>query len=249
MDYSLISLCCLLFACLLTGFSKSSIGGMGILTIPVIVYGFGAKEALGIFLPILIFTDIWTVWLYRGLCNWKVLFYLFPTTLIGIVSGYFLIDIIPDSWFVLVIGIIIISMLVLSFFTERFPSLGSNRSYSGVLGTLVGLTSMVANSAGTLVGMYFLQHKMEKREFIATRNHFFVFMNSIKLPFIANLGLISSETLMLDAMFIPAIFIGSWLGLKLVDRINLQFVKKSVQIAALISGIRMIWVGIEDLIG
>lgn len=243
MDFALSAYICLFLACFITGFSKSSIGGLGIISVPILVYGFGAKPALGVFLPILIFADIWNIWLYRGLCNWRVVLGFLPSCLIGILAGFLLIDFIPDDWFTLLIGVVILLILALSLFGSRVPKFSDYPVLNRVVGMLVGLTSIIANSAGTLVGMYFLQHNMEKREFISTRNHFFLVLNSMKLPFILGLDLVTQQTLMLDVLFIPAIFLGSWVGLKLVAVIDMNVVKRAVQVAALISGVRMVWYG------
>ena len=91
MDVTILSL---LAAGLLTGFSKFSVGGMGLLILPVLMIGFPGPEALGVIVPMYVITDLMAISIYRKDIAWPVLARLLPLGFAGIVLG---------GWFVVTV--------------------------------------------------------------------------------------------------------------------------------------------------
>ena len=60
---------------------------------------------------------------------------------------------------------------------------------------------MLANAAGPVMALYLLAVSLPKAEFIGTSAWFFLLINLFKLPFSAQLGLITSKTLVFNALF------------------------------------------------
>lgn len=58
------------------------------------------------------------------------------------------------------------------------------------MGTLSGITTMLANAAGPLVSLYLLAISLPKPQLIATSAWFFLIINASKIPFSMQLGLI-----------------------------------------------------------
>lgn len=91
---------------------------------------------------------------------------------------------------------------------------------SGVYGVLAGFTTMVANAGGPVMSMYFLASRFPMRTFLGTAAWFFFAVNLAKTPFSVSLGLITGESLVLDALLAPAVVVGALLGRTLVRHMN-----------------------------
>ena len=79
---------------------------------------------------------------------------------------------------------------------------------------------MAANAAGPVMTLYLLAMRLNKLEFLGTGAAFFLLVNWIKVPFIAQLGLINASSLTLNLYLLPAVAIGAVLGRPVVERVN-----------------------------
>lgn len=86
-------------------------------------------------------------------------------------------------------------------------------------GLLGGFTTMVANAAGPVMSLYFYAMRMPVLTFLGTSAWYFAIVNLFKVPFSAGLGLITRDTLVMDAMLIPVVLIGAFAGSKVARRI------------------------------
>lgn len=86
-------------------------------------------------------------------------------------------------------------------------------------GLLGGFTTMVANAAGPVMSLYFYAMRMPVLTFLGTSAWYFAIVNLFKVPFSAGLGLITRDTLVMDAMLIPVVLIGAYAGAKVARRI------------------------------
>jgi uncharacterized membrane protein YfcA len=87
------------------------------------------------------------------------------------------------------------------------------------MGILVGITTMLANAAGPVFGLFLLAIGLPKQEFVATAAWFFLLLNMAKIPFSLNLGLIRGDTLVVNLLLLPLIFIGLAIGRAIITRI------------------------------
>lgn len=232
----------LLLAAAIVGFTKTSVGGVGILAVLLMALAFPGKASPGILLPMLILADIMAVIYYRRECQWHIIWKLMPLTLVGVVSGYFIVDLLPAHVFEKVIGYVILAMLFLNLaIGARGKRLFKNSIFTGVVGAFAGAASMIANAAGPVFGIYLLQMGLKKGEFVGTRSWFFLLMNIIKVPFSVKLGLITTESLQLNLMCVPVILLGAFIGVKVLKLINLDLFKWLIRTAVIIAAVRLIW--------
>ena len=230
-------------AAFITGFSKTSIGGMGILAVLLMALAIPGKASPGVLLPMLIMADIFAVIYYRRDAKWSILIKILPITAIGIVLGYFVVDFIPQELFQKTLGVIILMMLALSLYLEnRKGSIGEKQNpvFTAFVGISAGVSTMIANAAGPIFSVYFLQLGLKKENFVGTRSWLFLILNVFKIPFSAGLGLISLESLKLDLVFFPAILIGAFVGYKVLKLINLKLFKWLIRVAVLIAASRLL---------
>ncbi|MFT6828614.1 MAG: putative membrane protein YfcA, partial [Roseivirga sp.] len=91
----------------------------------------------------------------------------------------------------------------------------------GVMGLTAGFTTMVGNLAGSFANIFFLAMRLPKNAFIGTTAWLFLIINLFKVPFhVFSWGTITVETLKIDAVLVPAIFIGLYVGIKILKKVN-----------------------------
>src|SRR5277367_211753 len=113
---------CAVLGAFMVGVSKAGITGLSILSVALFTHVFpSSKQASGIVLPLLIFGDFVAVFSYRHHIQWHYLWRLFPFTAAGVVLGYFTLGAISDRHARLMIGAIIVSLAVLSYW-RRYRS-------------------------------------------------------------------------------------------------------------------------------
>ena len=83
----------------LVGLSKSGIKGIGMVTIPVMVFLYGAQASVGILLPILVFGDIMALIQYHKSGRFKEILKLFPYAAVGIIGAVLIGNHINDNQF------------------------------------------------------------------------------------------------------------------------------------------------------
>lgn len=91
-------------------------------------------------------------------------------------------------------------------------SQGATRLAAASYGALGGFTTMVANAGGPVMSMYFLAARFPKHAFLGTAAWFFVTMNLLKVPVSVGLGLITTHTLVMDAVLVPGVVVGALVG-------------------------------------
>ncbi len=241
MDISTLHLVYIGLAAFLVGFTKTSVGGVGILAVLLMALAIPGKASPGVLLPMLIAADIMAVLYYRRSCQWGILLALMPAAFVGVVMGSAVLWALPDLRFERIIGFIILAMLVMDLgLGEVIRRFARGRLMAVVIGMIAGAVSMIANAAGPVFGIYLLQMGLSKAQFVGTRSWYFLVMNLAKLPFAISLGLVSKGTLMLNLMFLPVIVLGAVLGYGFLKYINIAPFKWLIRLTALVAAARLI---------
>ena len=246
-------------AAFLVGVSKSGIAGLSIFSVALFAHIFpSSKQATGIVLPLLIIGDVVAVLAYRRHTQWSYLWKLFPFTAAGVVLGYFALGAISDRHARSMIGAIIVSLAVLSYW-RRFKSsptegTGGSGSSSGSgettrsrswmfaasVGIIAGFVTLIANAAGPLMAVYLVSMRLPKLEFVGTAAVFFMCLNLFKVPFMVSLGLITVHSVGLNLLLAPAVVSGIFAGRWLVARINQALFERLVLLLSAIAGILLL---------
>jgi hypothetical protein len=205
------------------GFSKSGFQGVGMIHVIIFAFIFGARDATGVLLPLLIVGDLGAICYFGKQAQWIHIRRLLPPTAVGVFVGWILMKQLPESAFKPLVGSIILSLVCLQIARMWRPSWFENIPhqywFATSLGVLVGITTMLANAAGPVMALYLLAVSLPKWELVGTSAWFFLVINVFKVPFSYNIGLINLETLTLNAVFAPAVLPGMWLGRWLIQRI------------------------------
>ena len=229
------------------GVSKAGISGLGLLFIAIFANIMPTKLASGFMLPLLIFGDIVAVAAYRAHAQWRFLLKLFPWTGVVVVLGYFAMGKIDDRQARLLIGTVILSMVVLHVLrSRRAAAAGEDPAMHHLpvvilTGVLAGFTTLVANAAGPLMAVYLLSARLPKMEYVGTAAVFFLLLNLFKVPFMVDLGLITTNSFGINLALAPVVLAGAWLGRRLVTKIDQKVFEKLVLTLSAVAGLRLLF--------
>ena len=106
------------------------------------------------------------------------------------------------------------------------------------MGLISGFTTMLGNLAGAFSNIYFLALRLPKNDFIGTAAWVFLAMNLFKLPFqVFYWENITATTIKIDMVVLPALILGFWAGIKIVEKIRDDNYRKVVIVLTLIGAI------------
>ncbi len=227
------------------GISKTGFPGLAMLNVLIMAEIFGAKTSVGIILPLLVVCDLLVYPLFRKFASWRAVLPLLPAALAGILIGYFLLGHISNAAARRAIGGIILFMLVLQIARARYrdflTNLPDSRTFLAASGLTIGVSTTLANAAGPVYSVYALVHRMPKNEFLGIGARFFLLLNLIKLPFIADLGIINPASLRIDLALLPGIVAGILLGRKLIARVPQRLFEILLYLFSAVAAIRLLF--------
>ena len=218
LEWLIVSMCALMI-----GLTKTGIPGLGILVVSLMASVFPARVSTGIVLPMLMFADVFAVGYYRRQAVWSHLLRVMPWTACGVVLGYLLLGTVNDQQLKPFIGIIVLVMLGVNWWWERKSekvSIPTRWWFAAGIGVIAGVTTMMANAAGSFILIYLLAIRLPKTEFIGTGAWYYLVLNWFKVPFSLSLGLIDSQSLQFDLILFPAVAIGALSGIIILKHVS-----------------------------
>lgn len=221
----------LFLAAFILGLSKSGIKGISIIIVAMLVFVFGAKPSTGILLPMLIVGDIFAVIYYHRHAQWKYLIKLLPFMALGVILGTWVGDTLTEEAFRKGMAAVILLAVIVMFLWDKKKSknVPQHIAFAGVMGLTAGFTTMVGNLAGSFANIFFLAMRLPKDAFIGTTAWLFLIINLFKVPFhIWSWKTINIETIQVSAITIPAIFLGLFVGIHLLKRVNDALFRKFI---------------------
>jgi len=225
---------------LITGFSKFSVGGMGLLVLPIVMIAFPGPESLGVLLPLYIITDVMAVYSYRKHISWPVLARFLPLGFLGVFVGAQLLSGINADQFVALLGGIIIAMIALGLYLDARPATFMQKPITAYsMGFAGGLVSMIANAAGPLFSLFLLEQKLSKDSYVSTRAWGFFIINLVKLPMYLSLGLLTQESLTISAYAIPGLLVGAVIGYHFLKHVKPVHFKWLIRIMSTIAAMKL----------
>lgn len=230
---------------IMIGITKTGIPGFGILVVPLMASVLPARSSVGVLLGILILADLFAAGYHRHNARWRHVFSLLPPALAGIVAGYFGLKVVNDEQLRAIIGAIVLVMLGVNYWRTRAKEqdtpIPTQWWFAAGLGFLAGVTTMMANAAGPIMIIYLLAMRLPKVEFVGTGAWFFFVINWLKVPFSANLELMTAESVKLDLIMLPFIAAGAAVGILVLKRIPQKAFTAVVQILAAAAAIRLLF--------
>jgi uncharacterized membrane protein YfcA len=205
-----------------TGLSKTGIAGLGVLAVALCANALPARASTGALLPLLLCADVFGVAFFRKHASWPHLWKLFPWVAVGVVAGYFALGKISNAQVQRMIGGILLAMVALHVWRQRQSKdpVPHTWWFAALTGMVAGFTTMVANAAGPVMVLYLLAIGLPKLAFLGTGAWFFMLVNAFKVPFSLQLGLITPDSLLMDAALVVPMIPGAVLGPVIVRHLN-----------------------------
>ena len=228
-----------------TGLSKTGIAGLSILPVALFANALPARDSTGALLPLLICADFFGVAFFRKHADWTQLWKLFPWVVLGILLGGLALNKFSNSEAQRSIGGILLIMVGLHFWRQRqTEDLAARLPHTGwfvaLTGILAGFATMTANAAGPLMILYLLAVGLPKLALVGTGAWFFLLVNVFKVPFSLHLNLITSDSLLIDAMLVIPMLPGALLGPVILKRINQKGFETMVLVFTILAALRLL---------
>lgn len=232
---------------LLVGVSKTGIPGLGILMAPLMAMAFPehVRQSTGILLGMLILGDLLAAGYYRRNAEWKHVLRLLPPAILGIATGWWALGRVTDKQLQPIMGVIVLAMLAINYWRTRLRGekapIPETWWFGALMGFAAGLTTMMANAAGPVMVIYLLAMRLPKMAFIGTSAWFFFAVNWLKVPFSANLNLMTLQSIKLDLMMFPLIVVGAVAGILFLRRVSQKVFNDVVQILAAAAAVKLLF--------
>jgi uncharacterized protein len=238
--YSVSNLVLIFIAAFIIGLSKAGLKGIDMLNVTIMAIVFGGKASTGIVLPLLCVADIAAVLYYNRHAQWKHFWKLIPWMAIGILIGVYTGKDLNEPVFRKIMAIIIIITVIIMVWMEirKKVTVPTNLLFVSSTGLVAGFTTMLGNLAGAFSTIYFLAMRLPKNDFIGTAAWVFLVINLFKLPFqVLYWKNINATSLLTDLYLLPALALGFWAGIKIVNRIRDDNYRKAVIVLTLIGSV------------
>ncbi|MDH4249470.1 MAG: sulfite exporter TauE/SafE family protein [Deltaproteobacteria bacterium] len=229
-------------AVLITSISKGSMGmGLGIAALPLLALVLPPDRAAGVLLPLLCLMDLFTLYLYRGQWEGRVLRIAVPGALVGIVVGMLSFREFSPHLLRLQLGIIAMGFTLFYWLggaqklNPQPLSAPKGIFWSG----LSGFTSFVAHGGGPPFSVFLLPLRLDKARMVGTTTVFFALVNFLKVVPYFYLGQFSEENLRLTAVLVPAVPAGVFLGWWLQNRMDTALFYRIAYLFVFIVGIKL----------
>ncbi|XDZ66324.1 sulfite exporter TauE/SafE family protein [Alphaproteobacteria bacterium LSUCC0684] len=239
---------------LLMAIAKSGFGGaVASLSAPLMLTVLPPRETLALLLPLYLLTDIWTIWIWRGYCYWRLLFWMVLFAIIGQMLGYLLISFIDDAMLKMLIGLVALITGTRYWVRWKYPLVTAHPfrekrvvrsrlvSRAGIWCSLSGFSSFISLTGGIPMQVFLLPMRLHRYLVVGTSAWYFLTINIAKLPFFFDLGLFTPATIILSTLLIPVIPVGVLLGKWLNQRINDRLFYHLAHAALFILGVRLVW--------
>jgi uncharacterized membrane protein YfcA len=199
----------------MVGAGKTGVPGVGTFIVPLMVMAVGdARYAASWTVPILSTGDVFAVLYWRRHADAGKLFSLIPWVAAGMIGGALALAL-PEQVLRRIIGVTILLMLAVYLRQKRSAGI-QKEGRAALYGIAAGFATTVANAAGPVMNMYLLNRRLPKERFVATGAWFFFVVNIAKVPIYSWYGLFTRESLIFDALMVPAVICGAFLGLWLI---------------------------------
>lgn len=236
--------CLLVVAAAGIGISKSGLSGLSMVHVLVFASVFGARESTGVVLPMLIFGDVCAVRAYGQHANWQQVWRMMPPALLGVAAAWLWMHRLDEGIYRPLIGSIILGLTILQIIrlwcSQWQTKIPQTVWFAWSMGLTVGMTTMLANAAGPVFGLYLLALAIPKLEFVGTSAWFFLMLNVFKVPFSWNLGLIDTQSLQLNIILCPVIIVGMYLGKAIVKRIPQKIFDSLILVFTAVAALRLL---------
>ncbi len=230
-------------AVLLLGISKSGFGaGFGSLAVPMMAMAVSVPQAAAILMPVLLVMDVLGMAAFRKDFDLKLLKFLIPFGLVGIVVGALLFKVLnPHTVAGLVGGFTLLFLAQRLLFPPKVDSAPPPKWVGALLTATSGFTSFIAHAGGPPITAYVMPLRLSPLKYTATMAFFFFCINLAKWIPYAWLGLLDVRNMSTSLVLLPIAPIGVWVGVRLARRISPVLFYRLLTLGMFLTGVKLLW--------
>lgn len=230
-------------AVLLLGLSKSGFGaGFGSLAVPMMALAVTVPQAAAILMPVLLLMDLLGMAAFRRDVDRRLLMFLIPWGLLGIVIGALLFKVLDARVVAGIVGVFTLLFLAQRLlFPPRADSAPPPRWAGALLTVASGFTSFIAHAGGPPINAYVIPMRLSPVLFTGTMAFFFFFVNLSKWIPYAWLGLLDLRNMTTSLALLPFAPIGVWVGVRVAHRIKPVVFYRLVYTGMFLTGCKLVW--------
>jgi len=230
-------------AVLLLGMSKSGFGaGFGSLAVPMMALAVTVPQAAAILMPVLLLMDLLGMAAFRKNVDRRLLMFLIPWGLAGIVIGALLFKVLDARLVAGIVGVFTLLFLAQRLlFPPRADSAPPPRWVGAILTATSGFTSFIAHAGGPPINAYVIPMRLSPVLFTGTMAFFFFFVNLAKWIPYAWLGLLDLRNMTTSLALLPFAPIGVWVGVRIAHRIQPVWFYRLVYSGMFLTGCKLVW--------
>ena len=174
--------------------------------------------------------------------DWKLLKFLIPCGLVGIVIGALLFKVLDAPTVAGLVGGFTLLFLAQRLLFPPKPDSAAPPQWLGALLTATsGFTSFIAHAGGPPINAYVIPMRLSPLKFTATMAFFFFVINLAKWIPYGLLGLLDMRNLATSLVLLPVAPIGVWIGVRLARRINPLVFYRVVYLGMFLTGVKLVW--------
>lgn len=230
-------------AVLLLGLSKSGFGaGFGSLAVPMMALAVTVPQAAAILMPVLLLMDLLGMAAFRKDVDRRLLMFLIPWGLAGIVIGALLFKLLDARLVAGIVGVFTLLFLAQRLlFPPRADSAPPPKWVGALLTVASGFTSFIAHAGGPPINAYVIPMRLSPVLFTGTMAFFFFFVNLSKWIPYAWLGLLDLRNMTTSLALLPFAPIGVWVGVRVAHRIKPVVFYRLVYTGMFLTGCKLVW--------
>ena len=225
---------------LLASFVRGASGfGYALIATPLLTFIFDAKSVVVMNIILGSATNILVLFYMRRYIDFKRVLLINLGSVLGVPAGAYLLSRLDPSTIKLAIAVLVIpfSLILLLGYSHRFKrdSLGC-----GVAGFMGGMLATSTSLGGPPVVLFLLNQGLAPERFVGTLAAFFMFTSIISIGAFASMGMITTDLLTRIAILFPALFLGSYAGIKVLPKINVTLFKRIASSIVCVTALAMI---------
>ena len=234
-------------AVVIVSFSKAGLlGSLGMVAVPLLSLVMPARDAAGMFLPLLLVMDVIAIWTYRKDANWHILWIMIPGAAIGTLIGWALWAVVSDAMVLLFVGVVTLLFILDAMLPlrKKLEGLPPSKPWGWFWGGFAGFTSFISHTGGPPFQIYVLPQKLSPVNYAGTNAFFFAIVNTAKLVPYFFLGQWSVSNLTIGAILAPVAALGVLVGVYLVRRISVKLFYQLAYWLVFLLALKLIYDGV-----
>jgi uncharacterized membrane protein YfcA len=214
--------------------------GENLIMIPFLLLFWDVKFVLAVTLTLVLIADFYLIYKFHEHINWKLTSYLFVPAIAGIVVGTYLLSVLDSMVIKKVFALFVIAFALKSLLTssgEKNKTKKIKPVAAITAGASGGLTSGLLGAGGPPLIMYTTHLQLKKAVFRATLVMTFFLFDLVRVVTYFFSNILSVNTLKVGFTLAPGIILGSFIGMKVHDKLSEQYFRKIVLVVLMFVGV------------